>query len=176
MFSLTKSSIYLLNLLHNLKMYRVLSILTINFAKSEAIGLGIPQTQLLRLQANFNLKWTNTALKYLGTYIPSKFSNIFSLNFPPLLKSVRSLLSAWHTGLHSWFGRCNILKIGILPKFVCLLQALPIHIPVDYIWARKRPRLRQTLLSIPKHHSGLAMPDIRTYYYAAHLSRLINWF
>lgn len=91
-----------------------------------------------------------------------------------------------HTSLRSWLGRCNILKMSILPKFLYLFQALPIHIPaiyfkqthstfIEFIWARKRPCLSRKILSLPKQRSGLAMPDIRTYYHAKHLSRLIDW-
>lgn len=61
----------------------------------------------------------------MGTQISSNISKIFELNFPPLLKAVRALLDKWITSLHSWFGRCNILKMSILPKFLYLLQALP---------------------------------------------------
>lgn len=74
----------------------------------------------------------------------------------------------------------------ILPKFLYLLQTLPIHIPADYfkqirsafikfLWAGKKPRLHQKILSLPKPHGGLAMPEVHTYYHATHLSRLIDW-
>lgn len=117
---------------------------------------------------------------------PQTFAQLYDLNFPPLLKSVKILLNQWHTGLHSCLGRCNILKMSILPKFLYPMQALPIHIPATYfnqvqktftefIWARKRPRLSKKLLVLPKQHGGLALPDIRAYYRAVHLGRLIDW-
>lgn len=116
--------------------------------KSEAMGVGIPQPQLTGLQSTLHLKWTTTALKYLGTHIPQAFSRLYDLNFPHLLKTMRTLLNQWHTGLHSWIGRCNILKTVILPKFLYPMQALPIHIHISYfkqvqttftefIWAKK---------------------------------------
>lgn len=66
------------------------------------------------------------------------------------------------------------------------MQALPIRIPAiyfkqvqsvftEFIWARKRPRLAKKILILPKPHGGMALPDIRTYYYATHLSRLVDW-
>lgn len=132
------------------------------------------------------LKWTDSALKYLVTHPPLKFSHLFKLNFPPLLKTVQKLLDQWDSGLHSWFGRCNILKMSILPTFLYPLQALPIHIPADYfkqihtafinfLWAGKRPRIQKRILSLPKLFGGLAMPDVRTYYHSVHLSRLLDW-
>lgn len=114
----------------------------------------MPPRLLTTLKNSFKFKWTNTALKYLGTHIPPQMSQMFALNFPPLLSTVRALLTKWHTGLHSWFGRCNILKMCIHPKFPYLLQALPIQIPsryfdqnsalfFDFIWAHKKPRLNK---------------------------------
>lgn len=168
------------------EIYGHLSNLRINFNKSEAMGIGIPQTQLAHFQHTFHFKWTDKALKYLGTYIPPKLSQIFKLNFPPLLKNVQTLLHSWKNGLHSWFGRCNILKMMVLPKFLYLLQALPIHIPANYfrqahslfttfLWAGKKPRLPRKTLSLQKQHGGMAMPEIKTYYQAVHLSRLVDW-
>lgn len=121
-----------------------------------------------------------------GPFIPPKLSKLFELNFPPLLKTVKTLLNTWHTGLHLWFGHCSILKMSILPKFLYLFQALPISIPasyfrlmhslfIEFIWANKRPHLNRKLLSLPKQHRGLAMPDIRTYYHATHSGRLVDW-
>lgn len=74
----------------------------------------------------------------------------------------------------------------ILPKFLYLLQALPIHIPAEYfiqehsafitfLWPGKKPRLHKKILSLLKQYGGLAMPEIRTYYHAIHLSRLVDW-
>lgn len=74
----------------------------------------------------------------------------------------------------------------ILPKCLYLLQAVPIHIPAGYfrqvhsafiafIWTRKRPRINKKIHSLQKQNGGLAMPDIRTYYHAIHLCRLIDW-
>lgn len=74
----------------------------------------------------------------------------------------------------------------ILPKFIYLIQALPIHIPPSYfkqvqslftrfIWAHKKPRLRRSLLTLPKSEGGLALPDIRQYFLASHLGRILDW-
>lgn len=86
MFSLTNPTISLPNLMKEFHIYGQLANLKINFSKSEAMGLGIPQPHLTQLQNSFHLKWTTTALKYLGTHIPPTFSQLFKLNFPPLLK------------------------------------------------------------------------------------------
>lgn len=88
MLSLTNPTVSLPNLLQEFVSYGAPSNLKIYFAKSEAIGVGISPLQLTHLQSSFKLKWTNTALKYLGTYIPQQFSKLYELNFPPLLKTI----------------------------------------------------------------------------------------
>lgn len=75
----------------------------------------------------------NPKLNY--TCIPPYLSQTFEMNFPPLLSKICASLGTWHHGLHSlhyttsWFWRCNIIKIGMLPKFLYLFQVLPIAIP-----------------------------------------------
>lgn len=110
----------------------------------------------------------------------------FEVNFLLLYKAVRSPLDKWQHGLHSWFGRCNIIKMSILPKFVYFFQALLIDIPtaffhqVDtlftkFIWANKQPRISRSRMTIPKQYGGLAVPDVVKYYQAVHVGRVIDW-
>lgn len=103
------------------------------------------------------------------------------------LHTVHTLLDTWCLGLHSWFGRSNILKMCVLPKFLYLFQALPIDIPMRYfkqanalftcfIWAHISLRIRRSLLTLPKHiWGGIAAPDLHKYYQAAHMGHLLDW-
>lgn len=119
--------------------------------------------QIKALKDSFSFRRNAMALKYLGTFIPPRLKQTYARSFPPLLNRVRALLSKWHQGLFSWFGRCNIIKMTILPKFLYLFQTLPIHIPpeffkqintliINFIWAYKRPRLQRQLMTMPKQY------------------------
>lgn len=119
-------------------------------------------------------------MKNLGICISADSSKIYELNFLPVLSKVRDLLEGWNKGLHSWFGRSNIIKINILPKFLYLFQAVQIAILrkifrniqtlfTKFIWAHRHPRIRRTLLSLPKQYGVLAVPDMYKYYQAVHL-------
>lgn len=121
--------------------------------------------------------------KLPGHSNPTKFGKHF---FPALLGSVRALLDKWHKEIHSWFGRCNIIKMNIVPKFLYLFQAVPIAIPIAYfsqiramftkfISASKCPRISRDLFTLPKSACGVAVLDIFKYYQAAHLGRIIDW-
>lgn len=117
---------------------------------------------------------------------PSRLSSTFDLNFPPLLTKT---CFYWNPGTRVyivWFGRCNLLKMCILPKYLCLFQALPIKISGRYfkqvhslfiklIWAHKWPCLPRHQLSLTKQYGGLALPDVLKYHQVVHLGRLIDW-
>lgn len=100
LFYLTNPFISIPKLLHKFKIDAALSNLKINFTKSKPMGVGVWQPLLLHIQAIFKPKWMKSALKYLATFIPPTFSQ-HDLNYPPLLKTVRTLLNKWHTGPHS---------------------------------------------------------------------------
>lgn len=67
LFSLTNPTISLPNLMKEFDTYGAISNLKINFSKSEAMGVAVPTHSILTFQSNFHFKWTNLALKYLGT-------------------------------------------------------------------------------------------------------------
>lgn len=80
------------NLLREFEQYGAISNLKINFYKSAAMGIKIAPALLTSLKSSFKFKWTDSALKYLSTYIPSKIAHTYDLNFPLLLTRTRILL------------------------------------------------------------------------------------
>lgn len=98
LFSLINPVLSFPNLFCELELYGSLSYFKINLSKSEALGVAAPNTLLRMLKLSFKFKWTDQALKYLGTFIPADLSCIFGLNFPPLLHKVCTLLDMWHRG------------------------------------------------------------------------------
>lgn len=72
------------------------------------------------------------------------------------------------------------------PRLLCLFHALLIEIPTiffkrlttaqrNFIWANKRPRIQLKILHLPKSKGGMGIPDFRKYFYATHLTRIIDW-
>lgn len=62
------------------------------------------------------------------------------------MERVSKDLLRWQKGLFSWMGRNNIIKMSVLPKFLFLLQAIPVKLPnllikkiqsllVRFLWA-----------------------------------------
>uniref|UniRef100_A0A8C5WHL5 Reverse transcriptase domain-containing protein n=1 Tax=Leptobrachium leishanense TaxID=445787 RepID=A0A8C5WHL5_9ANUR len=148
--------------LREVHLYAAVSNFKINTTKCEAIGVDIPDATRLQIRSLFPFSWQSEAITYLGLRLPSDLTLLYTLNYEPLLHRVRSDLQAWDKPHFSWFGRINIIKMSILPKFLYLFQTLPIHVTPSFfntlrslfgkfIWADKRPRLAFRLLTRPKH-------------------------
>ncbi len=114
---------------------------------------------------------------YLGIKI---MPNIVPTNYDPLLKGVMESLDKWSTMPISLVGRINIIKMSILPKFLYLFQSIPLPLPntflstlkkafTRFILNNKQPWLRLSLLYLPYDRGGLQVPNIKLYYWAAHL-------
>ncbi|XP_028270679.1 uncharacterized protein LOC114441791 [Parambassis ranga] len=76
--------------------------------------------------------------------------------------------------------------MNILPKFLYFFQCISVFIPksffhsldsviLQFIWNKKVPRLRKTVLQKPKGDGGMALPNFTYYYWAANLQIVMYW-
>lgn len=127
-------------------------------------------------------------IQCLGTLILARLGDTFIMYFLLLFNSIKMQLTQWNSTQFYWFGRCSIIKMSDLPKFLYLLSALLICIPPSslqlthrelsrFLWDDKKPkpRIRCTLLTLPKVIGDLALLDIANYHMARHLVRLLDW-
>lgn len=135
---LTEPHITLPNLLKDLTFFENLTYLKINFAKSEALNITLPPDIVKQCQTNFPFKWKPSAIKYLGVYIPTSLSDLYSKNYTPIIQNIQKDLNTWSTGLFSWFGRVSIIKMTIMPKFLYLLQTIPVSLPQTFFNAYRK--------------------------------------
>lgn len=123
----------------------------------------------------------------MGITVPSNLSDLYSLNYLPLLTRLRKDLDAWRSSQLPWFGRISSLKMVTLPKSPYLFQTIPISVPkhffnslrsmsIRFVWHQGLSRIRHTLLTYPKICGGLGLPDFKMYHRAALLSRVLEWF
>lgn len=106
----------------------------LNVSKTEALNLSLTQNTLTSLKGNFPFQWQMRSISYLGTAIPRCISEIYALNFSPLLTKLRRLSEERKDLPVSWFGRRSALKMDILPKLLYfklfrLLSHLPSFVP-----------------------------------------------
>ena len=83
-------------------------------------------------------------------------------------------------------GRVNCIKMNVLPGFLYLFQCLPVFLPnsffrvinkliSSFIWKGKTPRIRREFLQRHRSVGGLSFPNLRLYYWAANIHKMILW-
>lgn len=118
--------------------------------------------------------------------VSRSISELFKLNFTPLLEQTRKSLEKWSKLPVSLIGRINSIKMNTLPKFLYLFQTIPIYIKKSffthlnkiissYIWNKKPPRIRLDFLQNPKEQGGMALPNFQLYYWACNLRAMTYW-
>lgn len=109
-------------------------------SKTEALNISLPPTTLAQVKTNFSFQWSSRGISYLGITIPSNLSNLYTLNYLPLLTQLRKELDTWNS----------------VPKhFFKSLRSMTIN----FIWHQGMSRIRHTLLTYPKIQGGVGLPD-----------------
>lgn len=166
--------------------FGALSNLKVNYAKLHALNISLSTQDTECCQSSFPFRWEREAITYLGIRITTKLSDLYKLNLHVLLNKTKSDLKDW-AGLNvSWFGRSALLKMTIFPRFLYLMQTIPIHLPTAFfttyrqacslfIWKNSPPRIKYTQLTRTKTKGGIGLPDLYKYYLACHLTRIVDW-
>jgi hypothetical protein len=116
-------------------------------------------------------------MKYLGVTLTKEVKDLYDKKFKSLKKEIKEDLRRWKDLQCSWIGRINILKMGILPKAIYRLNAIPIKIPTQFlnelereickfIWNNKKPGIAKTMFKDKRTSVGITMPDLKLYYRA----------
>lgn len=156
----------------------------LNLHKSELLPLNLINTTLQNITVPF--KTAVNSFVYLGVIVTRHFCDLFKNNFDALLHKVQQDLSSWSLLPLSLVGRVNVVKMSVLPRYLYLFQSLPVFISnayfkkldsaiLSFIWNGKKPRLRKEHLQKSKQDGGLALPNLRYYYWAANLCGLCFW-
>ena len=171
------------NLMEEIKQYSKFSGYKLNVNKTEAMTMGDLD---IEIKNKFNFKWDCEYLKYLGVYIPKTIVKVFQINYNNLLHQIKSDFNRWKLLHLSIIQKIQSIKMIMLPRFLFLFQNLPCYIPPKYfkewdyqirkfIWDEKKPRVKLKNLKLPKSDGGLALPDLKKYFEAAQIKKVMNW-
>ncbi len=167
-----------------LKEYSAVSGYKLNYSKSEAFPINIPDNDIGILSGS--LKWCPSGFKYLGINISGSFNKVYHDNYVKLLNQTKTDLQRWMDLPLSLIGRINTIKMNILPKFIYLFHSIPFKIPKyffkdlnkaisTFLWNKKTPRVNLTTLQAPYVKGGLNLPNFRIYYLASQFRPLWIW-
>uniref|UniRef100_A0A3P9KND8 Reverse transcriptase domain-containing protein n=1 Tax=Oryzias latipes TaxID=8090 RepID=A0A3P9KND8_ORYLA len=157
----------------------------INFSKSLAMPMGRLKSRTNTLVA-FPFHWSLSGFVYLGVQITPMFHQLFRANFTPLLNTIRKDLERWNPLPLSLLGRVSIIKMNVLPRLLYPLQMIPLLFSnkslkllngwlSEFIWHKRKPRLKLSKLHLPISKGGLDLPNFRLYQLSSILRFVAEW-
>lgn len=125
--------------------------------------------------------------KYLGIEIFSSLNQIIKHNYSSVLNKILRDMDRWIDLTMSIQARVSIVKMNILPRINFVSSMVPLPHPPDswsklqsttskFIWKRKRPRLKLSILQGRREDGGLAVPNFEHYSWSFVLRPLLSWF
>ncbi len=170
-------------LMSGLEEYELYSGYKLNIHKTQTLTFSYSPDQVIR--GRYGINPETEKMKYLGVVIPRDLSKLFSLNYDPSISKIKQDLVRWDLlSFLSMGSRIESIKINILPRLLYLFQTLPAEISNKqfiewdksfsrYIWQGKKPRTRYKTIQLPKDKKGLALPNLKEYFYAAQIRPLV---
>lgn len=156
----------------------------VNELKSKAMRIkGIWPTELSK-KVKFN--WSPNDFRYMGITITSEISQLCKAHYGKLIDQIQKDFQRWEILPLSFFGRIETVRMNILPRLLYLFSSLPMWIPAtnfknfrkmisNFIWQKKKPRIKFTQLTSCKAYGGLNLPNLNLYYWAAQLCGAVEW-
>lgn len=126
---------------------------------------------------------TTPVATYLGVKITASVGEIPGINAMPIIKEINQSLERMDHLHLSLFGRSNVIKMLILPKFLYLFQAIPVEFPkqciasaeracLRFLWGYHIPRRASKWLILPQSRGGWGVPTLLLYHWAALLQHM----
>ena len=168
----------------NVNTFSKVSHYTINWNKSTILPLSGDSVDSAAHDPSLPLNTGN--IKYLGITISPRLSELYTLNYAPLLNKIEDDYKRWNKLPLTLIGRIATVKMKTLPQINYLFSMIP-STPTDYwfkkldsltthfYWKDKKPRIALATLQNTKHLGGLTAPNFTHYYLANQLKYLYKW-
>ena len=144
--------------------------LTINYDKTSIYRVVSLKNSKAELYTAKPAAWTNDSISVLGIEIAHE--NLCELNYQPVIKQCKTIISCWKSRRLSLFGKICVLNSLITSLFVHKMMVIP-NLPqkmmlelenmcVDFIWNGKKPKISLRELQKPRSAGGANLVNLST--------------
>ena len=156
--------------------------LKLNHEKTVNVWLGSKTNSQTIFLPHLNMTWNPPKYKILGLWFTNNLENMIELNLNDKFYEIKTLFNTWLKRTSTPIGRSVILKSLILSKLIYLWILLP-NPPqnlitnlqkeiFEFIWDKKRDKIKRSMSIKHFKEGGLNIPDIKTYIQALKLTWL----
>lgn len=89
-----------------------------NVQKTEIYPISLTKESEMHIKKEYNFRWVQEALRYLGIRIPVNMSLLKQHNYTKNFLDIKKLIKSWDHLTLTWADRISIVKAILLPKFI----------------------------------------------------------
>ncbi|XP_060586418.1 uncharacterized protein LOC132742114 [Ruditapes philippinarum] len=119
-----------------------------------------------------NITWPNKPIKALGVYFGIQYEECSKLNWQSKLTECQSLIKNWLKRKLTMYGKVQIIKSLLIPKFTYLFHSLVVPESIvkeintmifKFLWDNKQEKVKRATLIGNKLQGGIDMLDLDSY-------------
>ena len=159
--------------LEDLKDFKDMSGLTVNYSKSQVVWIGSKRYSVERLVDDKELVWGNDRFKVLGIEFDVNLDEILKINFDKKIIAIKNLLKHWERRNLTPIGRITVIKSLAISKLVHLFISLPNpskdiieklnKILFNFLWKSPVAKVKKSVVTQEYEKGGLNMINIENF-------------
>jgi exonuclease III len=159
--------------LNELKDFKEISGLSVNYTKSQVIWIGSKRNSLEKLVDDSDLVWNENIFKVLGIEFNINLEEIVNLNYNRKITSIKNLLKHWKRRNLTPMGRITVIKSLAISQIVHLFISLPNPstdivnqlncLFYEFLWKSPVHKVKKSIVTQGYEKGGLNMVNLENF-------------
>ena len=142
-----------------------------NFNKTVVLPIGALANRGVKINVDYPLHWIDQPIKILGIFVHTDPEMYAELNYSPLLKKIREIITMWHYRSLTILGKIQVINSLVASQFTYRFSTLPSPpanffndykaLITEFIWDRKRPKVAYEKLIQDYPQGGVKLVDLK---------------